>query len=164
MKHFYYALITAFTVIIPGLSIPAYASNVPALADSTGISIDQPDILVGRLAAPSSESEAESAATNSKKVGTSGDTTSPYRDNYKNGYFRIEVYSDNSRNAKAKATAKRQYMQNRFPLYPTKLAFDAPFWRVRVGEFKSRADAESALAEIRKAFPSYGTYIRIVHD
>lgn len=78
--------------------------------------------------------------------------------------WRVEVFADNSRNAKSQATARRRNMQQRFPQYPSSLAYDSPFWRVNVGAFSSRSEAEAAMSEIRSAFPSYAPYLRIVRN
>lgn len=76
--------------------------------------------------------------------------------------WRVEVFADNSRNAKNQATARRRNMQQRFPQYPSALEYESPFWRVNVGAFNSRSEAEAAMSEIRRAFPAYAPYLRIV--
>lgn len=78
------------------------------------------------------------------------------------GSFTIEVYSDNSKEAKNEAARRKASVQSRFPQYGATLRFDSPFWRVRVGNFRTREDAEKAMASIRRAFPSYSAYMRII--
>jgi len=41
-----------------------------------------------------------------------------------------------------------------YPSYATYLDYQAPNFKVRVGDFKKRMDAEELLLEIRKAFPA----------
>lgn len=132
----------------------ATAPNIVNALDSTaGVTIIAPDGLKTRLefstATPAAATTTEAPAT-----------VRPQRQTY----YRVEIFADNGRDAKAQASAKRRNVQSRFPKYPAALAFDSPFWRVRVGEFRSRGDAEAAMAEIRQAFPSYGAYLRIVRD
>ncbi len=77
--------------------------------------------------------------------------------------FRVEIFAgNNARTAKSQASARRRNVSSRFPQYNAYLVFESPYWRVRVGDFHSRPEAEAALAEIRRAFPSYGKDLRIV--
>ncbi|HRU13054.1 MAG TPA: SPOR domain-containing protein [Dysgonamonadaceae bacterium] len=46
----------------------------------------------------------------------------------------------------------------------TVVLFDSPFWRLRVGNFKTREEAEQVLDELRTAFPSFGKEMYIVTD
>ena len=78
--------------------------------------------------------------------------------------FSVEVFADNSRQAEIQANARRRNMQQRFPQYTSRLEYETPFWRVKVGNFVSRSDAEEALALIRREFPAYASYLRIVRN
>lgn len=144
--------VTSQTPVETPSELPADVPNILTALDSTaGVTIVLPAELASRLERSTATAVAKAEATPSMR---------PQRQ----VYFRVEVFADNGRNAKAQAGAKRRNVQSRFPQYPASLAFDSPFWRVRVGEFRSRGDAESALAEIRNAFPSYSPYLRIVRD
>lgn len=77
----------------------------------------------------------------------------------------MEVFADNNvRTAKSRATAKRRNLMARLPQYRVYLTFQSPYWRVRVGDFRTRGEAEGAMAEIRRIFPSYSSDLRIVRD
>lgn len=79
--------------------------------------------------------------------------------------FRVEVYADNNvRTAKIQAANRKRQLQTRLPQYRTYLVFEAPFWRVRLGDFTTRSAAENALAEVRKAFPSFQSGLRVVRS
>lgn len=79
--------------------------------------------------------------------------------------FRVEVFADNNvRTAKAQATSKKNQIESRFPQYRVYLVFEAPFWRVRLGDFSNRGGAESALAEVKAAFPELRDNLRIVRS
>lgn len=79
--------------------------------------------------------------------------------------YRIQVYSDgNQRDAKKQTQLKAAQVSRRFPNMRTYISYSAPFWRLRVGDFKTRGDAESAAAQLRQAFPSFRNEIRIVRD
>lgn len=55
-------------------------------------------------------------------------------------------------------------VSSRFPQYRVYKRYAAPFWRVRVGDFRGRAEADQAAAAIRRAFPSFAKEIRVVND
>ena len=79
--------------------------------------------------------------------------------------YRVEVFADNNaRTAKSQALARRRNLASRMPQYETYMVFESPYWRVRIGDFKSRSEAESALAEIRRAFPAYSHDLRIIRS
>lgn len=154
MKHILNIIISILLFLLATIRVSAQTQSIVEKLDSTpGVTIVQPDELKARLA--------KITATSADEVQSSTTTTPAYT---RTAYYRVEVFSDNSRNAKNLAMAKRRNMQTRFPQYPSSLSFDSPFWRVHVGEFRSRSDAESAMAEIRQAFPSYAAYLRIVRQ
>lgn len=79
--------------------------------------------------------------------------------------YRVQVYSDgNQRNAKKQTQLKASQVARRFPNMRTYISYSAPFWRLRVGDFRSRSEAESAASQLRQAFPAFRNEIRIVRD
>lgn len=79
--------------------------------------------------------------------------------------WRIQVFSDsNQRSAKGEARAKSRNISSRFPQYRTYVTYNSPYWRLRVGDFKSQSEANEAADEIKQAFPSYAKEIRVVRD
>lgn len=79
--------------------------------------------------------------------------------------YRVQVFSDNNANtAKANAQAMQKRVAGRFPQYRSSIRYTAPYWRVRVGDFKTAAEANSAAAAIRRAFPAQGAEIRVVRE
>jgi hypothetical protein len=83
----------------------------------------------------------------------------------KNGYsgiegFRIQIYNSSDRNAKVESGKIRQEFINQFPesQYPelkTTLLFAEPAWyKVRVGNFRSRTEATRLYMIISKKFPN----------
>lgn len=91
---------------------------------------------------------------------SSGETAKP-----RNGMagWRVQVFSDNNpRTAKNEARAKEQTVAAKFPQYRTYKRYQAPYWRLHVGDFRTQAEAQNAAAEMRRAFPAFSREIRIV--
>lgn len=79
--------------------------------------------------------------------------------------YRVQVFDDNNpRTARRNAEAYHAQMQKQFPEFRSYLSFNSPYWRVRVGDFHNRAEAEAVMAEIRRAVPALSAYLRIIRD
>lgn len=78
--------------------------------------------------------------------------------------FRVQIISDNSPKAKAEARTKKRAISERFPELASYVTYTSPYWRLRVGDFRTRREAEEAAEEIRQAFPAYSKEIRVVND
>ena len=135
------------------VSASAQSVNIVTALDSVdGVTITQPASLTQRL----KRSENTSVSTNS----TSSNVSAPAS---KSGY-RIEIYADNNRAAKTEAANRKARVQARFPQYKVYQVFESPFWRVRLGDFRSRNEASEVLEELKRAFPSYSPFLRVVRD
>ncbi|CQB90143.1 Sporulation related domain [Chlamydia trachomatis] len=70
----------------------------------------------------------------------------------------------NLRNSKAIATHRRNQVNALYPeLLPT-VEYDAPFWRVRVGNFVEQSEAQAKMHELKKAFPSFAREMYIIRS
>lgn len=79
--------------------------------------------------------------------------------------FKIHVFSGNDqRRAKNEAYYKQRLINSAFPEQETVVLFNAPFWRLRAGNFKTREAAEEVLEEMRSAFSAFGREMYIVVD
>ena len=79
--------------------------------------------------------------------------------------YRIQVFDDNNvRTAKHEAQNRKRQMENRFPEYRAYTQFNSPYWRVKVGDFRTRSEAEAALAAIKAAYPGLSSQLRVVRD
>ncbi len=72
--------------------------------------------------------------------------------------FRILVISSNNRNA---VTDAKTRIYRHFPELRAYMMYQAPFFRLKVGNFKDRSDAETYLSPIQKLFE---TSVYIVPD
>ncbi len=79
--------------------------------------------------------------------------------------YRVQVFSDNNvRTAKAEAASKQRIISARLPQYQTYVRYTSPYWRLKVGDFRTQQEANDAADELRKAFPAYSKEIRVVRD
>lgn len=79
--------------------------------------------------------------------------------------YKIQAFASNDqRTSKNEAYQKQALINQAFPELETVIIFESPFWRLRVGNFKTRQEAEEVLNEMRKVFPSFGKEMYIVPD
>lgn len=77
--------------------------------------------------------------------------------------YRIQVFSDNNiRTAKSNAEYRKRQIESQMPEIRGYLTFDSPYWRVRVGDFRTQAEAASAMRSLKEAFPAFANDLRIV--
>jgi len=69
--------------------------------------------------------------------------------------YRIQVISTNNRTRALEAKTK---MYQRFPELNTYLMYQSPFFKLKVGNFIDRRDAEDYLQDIKQLFPT-GVYV-----
>ncbi len=64
--------------------------------------------------------------------------------------YQIQVYNGNITGAnEALAKSKEQLKQ-----YPSQLVFETPNYKVRIGSFRTRLEAEKHLIEVKKVYPA----------
>ena len=68
--------------------------------------------------------------------------------------FRIQVFSDSGNNSKSNAQNLRDDLTTRYPGLGVYLSFKSPNYKVRVGDFRTRLDAQRFLSEISIDFPN----------
>lgn len=80
--------------------------------------------------------------------------------------YRIQVFSDgrNQNTLESRAKARGNVIVSRFPKYKGQVYTysSSPNWFTRIGNFRTSAEANSALTELKKAFPSFASEMRIV--
>ena len=135
-------------------SLPASAETIVDHVNRGTVIVEQPAALNARLqrhvAAETEATEEEEGTAVVQKV--------------RAGY-RVQVFDDNNvRTAKQEAQNRKNQIESRFQHLNVYVSFNSPYWRVKVGDFKSRSEAEAVMAEIRSAFPSMAQSLRIVRD
>lgn len=78
--------------------------------------------------------------------------------------YRIQVYNGNMAVSKREANRRAAQITQLHPEMHCYLTYRAPFWRLLVGDFSSREEAEEAKQQLKKSFPSYAREIYVVRD
>ena len=93
------------------------------------------------------------------------DTRDPNASRY--GY-RIQVFSDgrNQSSLEARAKARGNAIVARFPKYRGQVYTfsSAPNWYTRIGNFRNEEEAQKALDELKRSFPSFSSEMRVVRS
>lgn len=80
--------------------------------------------------------------------------------------YRIQVFSDGQQqhSLESRARSRGNVIVSKFPKYRGQVYSysSAPNWYTRVGNFRTSAEASSALAELKRAFPQFASEMRIV--
>lgn len=71
--------------------------------------------------------------------------------------FRVQIYSGSGLTSKDEASATQTRFLKMFPGERAYIIYNAPFWRVRVGDFRSRSEAMRMLQSVKPSFA--GSYI-----
>ena len=112
------------------------------------VTVNQPAALAERLRPENGNPENGAKATAKNRVG-----------------YRIQVFADkNQRTAKSEAMARERNVQARFPELGCYLTYNAPTWRMRVGDFLTREEALEMMQQLKKEFPSFAREMIVVKD
>ena len=67
-----------------------------------------------------------------------------------NEYYKIQIYSGDTETAKSTLYAAK----NEFKNYDATIIFNTPNYKVLIGNFKTRIEAERNLTEVKKIYPN----------
>lgn len=80
--------------------------------------------------------------------------------------YRIQVFSDgrNQHTLEARAKARGSAILAKFPKYKGQVYTysSSPNWYTRIGNFRTNAEANAALTELKRSFPNYASEMRVV--
>lgn len=68
--------------------------------------------------------------------------------------FRIRIFFDNGRDARSESQAVMYKFKTRYPGVSAYRTFTSPFFKVTVGDFRTRSEALAMLSEVSRLFPS----------
>ena len=78
--------------------------------------------------------------------------------------YRIQLFSSNHSNAKAQAEKLAQEVSAQFPDLPTNVSYVSPFWRLRVGEYRTYEEANAMQYLIKSKFPDFERGMLIIRE
>ncbi|MDR2969521.1 MAG: SPOR domain-containing protein [Tannerellaceae bacterium] len=79
--------------------------------------------------------------------------------------FRAQVFSgNNQRLSKDEAFDKEKQIKEQFPELTTYVTYTAPFWRLRVGDYRTHEEAYHVLRQLSEAFPAFAKEMYIVKE
>lgn len=79
--------------------------------------------------------------------------------------YRIQIYSDNNvRTARAGAENRRRSVGQALPDARTYIIFESPYWRVKVGDYRTYGEADEAMQELLQQYPSFASDAKIVKE
>ena len=68
--------------------------------------------------------------------------------------FRVQIFFDSGNNSKRAAQTAREKFMEGYPDVIAYLTFKAPYYRVRVGDFRTKLEAEGFLFQLATAYPN----------
>lgn len=149
MKRLITAAIIAFPALILSAAEPVDTLGIIGRIDrNPHVMVNQPQKLARRILPVRRPSDVDS---DMPSVRTGG--------------YRVQVFSGNNpRTARAEAHARAAAIGEEFPEWNTYVSFESPYWRLKVGDFRSYEDGNSALSLLKKQFPAYAKEMRLVRD
>jgi hypothetical protein len=75
-----------------------------------------------------------------------------FRVSHKQEGFRIQIFMESGNEAVNRANEVIDQFKEDFPDIPTYLSFGQPYYRIRVGDFRNRIEAERSLRMINKLY------------
>lgn len=147
---------------------PAATDSLPSILQSIAaggsIVVEMPESLARLMQNNPPAEESENAETEVSEFDEQrAETQRPASRNKVAGY-RVQVYADNNaRQAKAEARMRERAVGRVLP-YATYVIYSSPYWRLRVGDFRTQEEANKAAALIREKFPKYAREVRVVRD
>lgn len=68
--------------------------------------------------------------------------------------YRVQIYFGSGSDAKSIANKIRSELNNQFPDMDSYLLYEAPYFKVRVGDFRNRNEAYKAFKLLQESYPS----------
>ncbi len=67
--------------------------------------------------------------------------------------YRIQIYSGSGTNARMEAMRLQNNFSNQFPSIPSYLVYEEPYFKLRVGNYRSKSDGYKAFKKISEVYP-----------
>ncbi|MCM1521824.1 MAG: SPOR domain-containing protein [Muribaculaceae bacterium] len=158
MRSIFYPLCLAAAGVLAAQADVTTVTIIDHITATGSNTVELPESLLKRLAKVESAPEEEEKETEKEEA-------APRPQSGRMAGYRVQVFSDNNpRTAKSEAGSKKRVIDARFPQYQTYVTYTSPYWRLKVGDFRTQQEANAAAEELRKAFPAYSKEIRVVRD
>ena len=76
--------------------------------------------------------------------------------------YKVQIYSSNARDSRSIANSRSAQVKQLYPELESVILYNAPFWKVQIGNFVTRGEAQEVLKNVKKHFPSFGKQSFIV--
>lgn len=124
------------------------------------VKVMQDDALQGKLAI-----RVAGSAISGGESGTHTSSTMNVPPGTKVREYKIQVFmGNNQQQSKREAESKQAQIRGAYPELKTAVSFQSPFWRLRVGAFRTKEEAEAMMQDMRKTFPSFGREMTVVSE
>lgn len=67
--------------------------------------------------------------------------------------FRVQIYTDSGNRSKLRTDRVKAEFDAKYPRLRSYISYDEPYYRLRVGDFRTRLDAQRFLNDITSAYP-----------
>lgn len=71
--------------------------------------------------------------------------------------FRVQIFFDSGNNSKNRVGQKKDGFERRYPEVKAYMIYKEPYYKLRVGDFRTKLEAEGFLNRIRSRYP--GAYV-----
>ncbi len=78
--------------------------------------------------------------------------------------YRIIFFNSNAPKAKSIAYARQEELRQIVPEQATYIHFNAPFWKLQLGDFTTKEEAKSTLKQLQKVLPYWKKEAYIIRD
>ncbi|MDR2389689.1 MAG: SPOR domain-containing protein [Tannerellaceae bacterium] len=100
-----------------------------------------------------------------RRQGTDVETTADGKQYLKYLGYRVQIFSGNDhRTSRDEAFKREKEMKDLIPHIPTYVTYNAPFWRLRIGDYASHEEAYHIQRQLMQSFPRYGKEMYIIRE
>ncbi|MCI6153603.1 MAG: SPOR domain-containing protein [Bacteroidales bacterium] len=78
--------------------------------------------------------------------------------------YRIQAYTGNLAKSKQEAYRRAKIINAANPTLGCYVTYKSPFWRLSVGDFKTKEEAQKAMQELKRSIPDIAPELYIVQD
>lgn len=153
MKRNIVPFVIAFLLIVGGLQA---LQSQDAKSRNIIEALSAPDSSTNATVRIYQDKRIEQLVSNKRSSGSSRQSASGYR---------VQVFSSNvQRTAKSDAFRVEKQLRDVFPEQTVYVNYFSPFWKVRVGDFKTQAQAQAFRSQLISSFPQMRTEAYIVRE